>query len=73
MKQFYGFYFTKILPLIGKKVSGDSEAYSYLPESVLNFPDNEDFLNLLRSMGFVRSEQMKMTGGIASIYYGFRP
>jgi demethylmenaquinone methyltransferase / 2-methoxy-6-polyprenyl-1,4-benzoquinol methylase len=73
MKQFYGFYFTKILPLIGKKVSGDPEAYSYLPESVLNFPDNEDFLNLLGRTGFVRSGQKKMTGGIASIYYGFRP
>ncbi len=73
MKQFYGFYFTRILPWIGKKVSGDAEAYSYLPESVLNFPDNENFLNLLSGMGFIRSGQRKMTGGIASIYYAFRP
>ena len=73
MKQFYGFYFTRILPRIGRKVSGDAEAYSYLPESVLNFPDNQDFLNLLLGKGFIRSGQKKMTGGIASIYYGFRP
>ena len=73
VKQFYSFYFTRILPRIGKKVSGDPEAYSYLPESVLNFPDDEDFLNLLRGAGFIRTGQKKMTGGIASIYYGFRP
>jgi demethylmenaquinone methyltransferase/2-methoxy-6-polyprenyl-1,4-benzoquinol methylase len=72
MKQLYGFYFTRILPVIGKRVSGDPDAYTYLPESVLHFPDNEDFLNLLRRTGFIRSGQKKMTGGIASIYYGFR-
>jgi demethylmenaquinone methyltransferase/2-methoxy-6-polyprenyl-1,4-benzoquinol methylase len=72
MKQLYGFYFTRIIPVIGKRVSGDPDAYTYLPESVFNFPDNEDFLNLLRGTGFIRPGQKKMTGGIASIYYGFR-
>src|SRR5659263_51211 len=72
MKQFYGFYFTRILPWIGKKVSGDPGAYSYLPDSVMSFPDNENFLELLRRAEFINIAQKKMTGGIASIYYGFR-
>lgn len=72
MKQFYGFYFTRILPWIGKKVSGDPGAYNYLPDLVMSFPDNEDFLELLRSAEFINIGQKKMTGGIASIYYGFR-
>jgi demethylmenaquinone methyltransferase/2-methoxy-6-polyprenyl-1,4-benzoquinol methylase len=72
MKQFYGFYFTRILPWIGRKVSGDPGAYNYLPYSVMSFPDNEDFLELLQKAGFINTSQKKMTGGIASVYSGFR-
>jgi demethylmenaquinone methyltransferase/2-methoxy-6-polyprenyl-1,4-benzoquinol methylase len=73
MKQLYSFYFTRILPWIGRRVSGDPGAYNYLPESVMSFPDNEDFLKLLDGAGFINTAQKKMTGGIASIYCGFRP
>jgi demethylmenaquinone methyltransferase/2-methoxy-6-polyprenyl-1,4-benzoquinol methylase len=72
MKQIYGLYFRKILPFIGRKVSGDPSAYTYLPESVMSFPDNEDFLKLMTEAGFRHTGQKKMTGGIVSIYYGFR-
>ncbi len=72
MKQIYGFYFRRILPRIGRSVSGDPGAYSYLPESVTTFPDNEAFLELLREAGFENTRQKRLTGGIASIYYGFR-
>jgi demethylmenaquinone methyltransferase/2-methoxy-6-polyprenyl-1,4-benzoquinol methylase len=72
MKQIYGFYFRRILPRIGRSVSGDPGAYSYLPESVKTFPDNEAFLELLSEAGFEKVRQKRLTGGIASIYYGFR-
>jgi len=72
MKQAYGFYFRKILPVIGRRVSGDPSAYTYLPESVMAFPDNDSFLQLLAEAGFSNVAQKKMTGGIASIYSGFR-
>jgi demethylmenaquinone methyltransferase/2-methoxy-6-polyprenyl-1,4-benzoquinol methylase len=72
IKQLYYFYFRKLLPWIGRKVSGDRDAYSYLPESVMSFPDNEDFLSLMRKAGFTETGQKKLTGGIASIYYGFK-
>jgi len=71
-RQIYGFYFRRILPLIGRKVSGDRSAYSYLPDSVMAFPDNEKFLVLLEKAGFSRVAQKRLTGGIASIYTGFR-
>ncbi len=71
-RQIYGFYFRRILPRIGRKVSGDRSAYSYLPDSVMSFPDNEKFLELLRKAGFSRVAQKRLTGGIASIYTGFR-
>lgn len=71
-KQLYYFYFTRILPWIGRMVSGDSRAYTYLPESVMSFSDNESFLILMREVGFVCEKQKKLSGGIASIYYGFK-
>lgn len=72
-KQIYGFYFRRILPAIGRKVSGDPSAYTYLPESVMSFPDNEKFLDLLTRAGFTHVAQKRLSGGIASIYTGFRP
>lgn len=73
VKQIYGFYFRKILPWIGRRISGDPDAYTYLPETVRSFPDNEAFLDLLTEAGFGNVGQKRMTGGIVSIYYGFRP
>ena len=67
-KQIYMFYFMKILPFIGKLVSKDSRAYSYLPESVMEFPDGENFLSILDATGFSKTKCYRQTFGIASIY-----
>ena len=72
LKQIYGLYFRRILPRIGRTVSGDPAAYTYLPDSVMSFPDNERFLHLLTSAGFGDVKQKRLTGGIASIYTGFK-
>lgn len=69
-KQAYWFYSTKILPLIGKLVSKDSSAYTYLPESVKAFPDGEDFLKVYREAGFKETRALPLTFGICSIYIG---
>jgi demethylmenaquinone methyltransferase/2-methoxy-6-polyprenyl-1,4-benzoquinol methylase len=68
MKQFYLFYFFKILPFIGRMVSKDSSAYSYLPESVMAFPDDQKFLDILQKIGFSKTDQKRLTFGIATIY-----
>jgi demethylmenaquinone methyltransferase / 2-methoxy-6-polyprenyl-1,4-benzoquinol methylase len=67
-KQVYQFYFTKILPLIGRMVSKNSNAYSYLPESVNEFPYGDKFLTILAEVGFVNNKCFMQTFGIASIY-----
>jgi demethylmenaquinone methyltransferase / 2-methoxy-6-polyprenyl-1,4-benzoquinol methylase len=72
-RQLYNFYFFNILPFFGRLFSKDKTAYNYLPESVMKFPDNEAFLQMIASSGFVSSSQIKLTGGIASIYTGFKP
>jgi demethylmenaquinone methyltransferase / 2-methoxy-6-polyprenyl-1,4-benzoquinol methylase len=68
----YNFYFRRILPLFGRLFSKDKSAYTYLPESVMNFPDNEEFLKLLSNAGFKTTKQVKLTGGVASIYTGIK-
>lgn len=70
IKQIYNFYFNQILPGIGKLVSKDARAYSYLPESVQAFPDGVDFINHLQKAGFKQTYYRILMFGIASIYYG---
>lgn len=69
-KQFYYFYFLKILPVIGKLFSKSNYAYRYLPESVMQFPNNEQFIDLIEKAGFKSVKQKKLTGGVVSIYTG---
>ena len=69
IKQFYNFYFLNILPLIGKLVSKDASAYTYLPESVQEFPDGQEFLDILTKLGYKNAKQYPVTFGIASIYW----
>ncbi len=65
---FYKFYFHKILPFIGKKISKDKEAYSYLPASVETFPAGKDLLSVINSIGYKKSKYKTLSFGIASIY-----
>lgn len=68
MKQGYSFYFKTILPKIGRMVSSDKSAYTYLPESVEAFPDGADFLRILENVGFKQTQCKVLTFGISSIY-----
>ncbi|HZL76415.1 MAG TPA: bifunctional demethylmenaquinone methyltransferase/2-methoxy-6-polyprenyl-1,4-benzoquinol methylase UbiE [Bacteroidales bacterium] len=69
-RQIYKFYFLNILPSIGRIFSKNKVAYSYLPETVMKFPENEEFLKLLEKAGFTELKQERLTLGIASIYTG---
>lgn len=66
----YGLYFRKILPVLGRWISGDKGAYSYLPASVDGFVCGEQFLELMRSVGFKNCERRPLMGGVATIYSG---
>ncbi|MEM6522201.1 MAG: bifunctional demethylmenaquinone methyltransferase/2-methoxy-6-polyprenyl-1,4-benzoquinol methylase UbiE [Bacteroidota bacterium] len=69
-KNIYNFYFKAILPKIGKLVSKDQSAYTYLPESVQVFPDGSDFVKVLERVGFKNTRCIPLTFGISSIYLG---
>lgn len=68
MKQLYSFYSKHILPRIGKRISKDQSAYTYLPDSVKAFPYGEEMKNILKNSNFSKSSDKKLTFGIASIY-----
>ena len=70
IKQLYSFYSRHILPLIGKMLSRDEGAYSYLPASISAFPSGDDFLEIMRDVGYSDVQQKRLTFGIASLYKG---
>jgi demethylmenaquinone methyltransferase/2-methoxy-6-polyprenyl-1,4-benzoquinol methylase len=71
-KALYYLYFRRILPFVGGLFSKRS-AYQYLPDSVLEFPDQESFKALMAEAGFVDLKHYDLTFGIATVYVGDRP
>jgi demethylmenaquinone methyltransferase/2-methoxy-6-polyprenyl-1,4-benzoquinol methylase len=66
-RKLYKFYFKKILPFIGGIISGDKEAYQYLPASVEEFDEKIKLPELLRNSGFNKIEAYSLTFGITQV------
>jgi demethylmenaquinone methyltransferase/2-methoxy-6-polyprenyl-1,4-benzoquinol methylase len=73
VKQLYKLYFNTVLPWVGGLISKNKGAYSYLPESVNEFPDGENFLVVLAASGFIKNSYAEQSFGIATIYSAFKP
>lgn len=71
-RQLYFFYFRRILPIVGRLVSGSRQAYTYLPDTVMSFPEGEDFIAILERVGFRETVAERLTFGIATVYSGVR-
>lgn len=67
----YGFFSAHVLPRVGGMISGSSEAYSYLPESIRKFPGAEELAGAMRAAGFERVEFDRMTGGAVALHLGW--
>ena len=72
LKQLYHIYFHNILPIIGSLISKDKNAYKYLPDSVREFPNKKDFINILKKIGFKKCEYFPLTFGIVSLYIAIK-
>ncbi len=68
IKQLYNFYFKNILPIVGKIISKDNRAYTYLYESSSKFPAFEQFTSILDKIGFKDSRYYSLTFGVCCIY-----
>lgn len=73
IKQLYALYSRYILPVIGKLFTKDKRAYSYLPESVQQFPEGSSFLRILQQQGYTHTQCQPLTFGIVSIYTACKP
>lgn len=67
-KQVFRFYFHHVMPLIGRLVSRDHDAYSYLPESVDAFPQGKAFEEILGTSGLKEVRSRLLTFGVATLY-----
>jgi len=70
VKQSFNFYSKHIIPKIGRSISKDSAAYTYLPESVEAFPEGQNFIDILEKVGYKDTSSVLVSGGIATIYIG---
>jgi len=66
----YFFYFKRVLPLVGRLVSGHGSAYTYLPASVLEFPAPPELARLMAAAGFREVSWRRWTGGIVAAHVG---
>jgi demethylmenaquinone methyltransferase/2-methoxy-6-polyprenyl-1,4-benzoquinol methylase len=71
-KQLYYLYFHQILPLWGKWISKNQNAYAYLPESVQHFPDGNAFIDHLTKARFKNNTCKPLTFGICTLYNGLK-
>ena len=72
MQRLYLIYFQKVLPMIGRILSGHSSAYGYLPNSVLKFPSPRDFCKLMEEVGFEKVSYKRLTFGICTLFTGLK-
>lgn len=70
LKSLYLFYSHKLIPLLGRFVSGDKSAYTYLPQSIAACPQREAMTLLMRGAGFDACLWKSLTFGAVTIYYG---
>lgn len=70
VKQSFNFYSKYIIPKIGRSISKDEKAYSYLPESVEAFPEGQAFIDIMKKVGYTNIRSRMVSGGIATIYWG---
>jgi len=68
ISRLYLWYFSRVLPLVGRMISGHTGAYTYLPASVGTFPPPADFVKILQRAGFSQVDAVPMTFGIVYLY-----
>jgi demethylmenaquinone methyltransferase/2-methoxy-6-polyprenyl-1,4-benzoquinol methylase len=72
LDRLYDEYSFRIIPHIGRVVTGDRESYRYLVESIRTFPNQERFADMIRQVGFARVGYRNFSGGIAALHSGWK-
>ena len=72
LKKFYDLWSFKIIPLIGGKVTGNKEAYTYLVESIRKFPSQPELCQMFSEVGFSRVKYRNLSNGIVALHSGWK-
>ncbi len=73
VKPFYNFYTRAVIPAVGRMVSHDSRAYTYLPESIAAVPARDDMTSLMAAAGLTECRWKSLAFGVATIYTARKP
>jgi demethylmenaquinone methyltransferase/2-methoxy-6-polyprenyl-1,4-benzoquinol methylase len=72
LDRFYDLFSFKVIPELGRVVTGDAESYQYLVESIRKFPRPNAFADMIRTAGFSRVNWQVLSGGIVALHSGWR-
>jgi demethylmenaquinone methyltransferase / 2-methoxy-6-polyprenyl-1,4-benzoquinol methylase len=72
IRQLVRFYYRRLLPWIGGRLSGSRSAYEYLPDSIARFPNQQALAAMMRAAGFRDVQFENLSGGIAALHIGRR-
>ncbi|MBN9006151.1 MAG: bifunctional demethylmenaquinone methyltransferase/2-methoxy-6-polyprenyl-1,4-benzoquinol methylase UbiE [Rhizobiales bacterium] len=72
LDKIYDLFSFKVIPPLGRAVTGDAESYQYLVESIRKFPRPNAFAEMIRDAGFARVSHQILSGGIVALHSGWR-
>lgn len=72
LDKIYDLFSFRVIPPLGRAVTGDAESYQYLVESIRKFPKPNAFAEMIRAAGFARVKWQSLSGGIVALHSGWR-
>ena len=72
LDRIYDLFSFKVIPPLGRMITGDAESYQYLVESIRKFPKPATFADMIRAVGFSRVNWQSLSGGIVALHSGWR-
>ncbi len=72
LQKAYDLYSFNVIPRMGKLIANDYDSYQYLVESIRNFPDQDRFLEMVRTAGFENAKYRNLSLGIAALHSGWK-
>jgi demethylmenaquinone methyltransferase/2-methoxy-6-polyprenyl-1,4-benzoquinol methylase len=72
LDRLYELFSFRVIPALGRAITGDAESYQYLVESIRKFPKPNAFADMIRAAGFSRVKWQSLSGGIVALHSGWR-
>ena len=72
MQKAYDLYSFNVIPRMGQVIANDRDSYQYLVESIRNFPDQDTFLDMVKTAGFEQAKYRNLTMGVAALHSGWK-